>query len=153
MGTYIGRREFIIALGGAAAAWPVAARAQQPIGKIRRLGVLLPGPPESSFGNAMRDRLRELGYTEGRDLILEIRWAEGKVERLTERVNELSEAVNALLKAQGIERRPASPVGKTVKGAMRKATRIAAKTVSSATTLSPVGFSLQKCRISERSLS
>jgi poly(hydroxyalkanoate) granule-associated protein len=55
------------------------------------------------------------------------------VERLTERVNELSEAVNALLKAQGIERRPASPVGKTVKGAMRKATRTAAKTVSSAT--------------------
>ena len=55
------------------------------------------------------------------------------VERLTERVNELSEAVNALLKAQGIERRPPSPVGKTVKGAMRKASRTAAKTVSSAT--------------------
>src|SRR5437773_2945288 len=55
------------------------------------------------------------------------------VERLTERVNELSEAVNALLKAQGIERRPASPVGKTVKGARRKASRTAAKPVSSAT--------------------
>ncbi len=55
------------------------------------------------------------------------------VERLTERVNELSEAVNALLKAQGIERRPASPVGKTVKGATRKASRTAAKPVSSAT--------------------
>ena len=55
------------------------------------------------------------------------------VERLTERVNELSEAVNALLKAQGIERRPPSPVGKTVKGARRKASRTAAKPVSSAT--------------------
>lgn len=55
------------------------------------------------------------------------------VERLTDRVNELSEAVNALLKAQGIERRPASPVGKMVKGAMRNATRTAARTVSSAT--------------------
>ncbi len=52
------------------------------------------------------------------------------VERLSERVNELSEAVNALLKAQGIERkRPASPVRKMVKGAVRTA----AKTVSSAT--------------------
>src|ERR1700693_6302279 len=52
------------------------------------------------------------------------------VERLSERVNELSEAVNALLKAQGIERkRPASPVRKMVKGAVRTATR----TVSSAT--------------------
>jgi poly(hydroxyalkanoate) granule-associated protein len=45
------------------------------------------------------------------------------VERLTERVNELSEAVNALLKARGIERRPASPVGKMAKGARRKASR------------------------------
>jgi poly(hydroxyalkanoate) granule-associated protein len=56
------------------------------------------------------------------------------VKRLTERVDELSEAVNALLKAQGIERRPrASPVKKMVKGAVRGATRTAARTVSTAT--------------------
>jgi poly(hydroxyalkanoate) granule-associated protein len=56
------------------------------------------------------------------------------VKRLTERVDELSEAVNALLKAQGIEHRPrASPVKKMVKGAVRGATRTAARTVSSAT--------------------
>jgi putative ABC transport system substrate-binding protein len=90
MAIHIGRREFIITLGGAAAAWPVAARAQQPIGKIRHLGVLLPGPPDSSFGKAMRDRLRELGYTDGRDLMLEIRWAEGKPERLTQLSAELA---------------------------------------------------------------
>jgi putative tryptophan/tyrosine transport system substrate-binding protein len=71
------RRAFITLLGGAAA-WPIAARAQQPIGKIRHLGVLLPGLPESSLGKAMRDRLRALGYVEGRDTILETRWAEGK---------------------------------------------------------------------------
>jgi ABC-type uncharacterized transport system substrate-binding protein len=65
------------------------ARAQQPIGKIRHLGVLLPGPPESSV-KATRDRLRELGYTEGRDVILEFRWAEGKLERLTELAAELA---------------------------------------------------------------
>ena len=56
------------------------------------------------------------------------------VERLSERVNELSEAVNALLKAQGIRRKPpASPTQKMVKGAVRNATRTAARTVSGAT--------------------
>ena len=56
------------------------------------------------------------------------------VKRLTERVDELSDAVNALLKAQGIERRPrASPVKRMVKGAVRGATRTAARTVSTAT--------------------
>jgi putative tryptophan/tyrosine transport system substrate-binding protein len=84
------RREFIALIGGAAAAWPLAARAQQPIRKIRRLGLLQPGLPESSFGKAMRDRLRALGYLEGRDIILETRWAEGKAERLTELAVELA---------------------------------------------------------------
>jgi poly(hydroxyalkanoate) granule-associated protein len=56
------------------------------------------------------------------------------VEKLSERVNELSEAVNALLKAQGIRRKPpASPTQRMVKGAVRNATRTAAKTVSGAT--------------------
>jgi poly(hydroxyalkanoate) granule-associated protein len=56
------------------------------------------------------------------------------VERLSERVNELSEAVNALLKAQGIRPKPpASPTQRMVKGAVRNATRTAARTVSGAT--------------------
>ncbi|HMF19020.1 MAG TPA: hypothetical protein VKE98_17560, partial [Gemmataceae bacterium] len=80
----IGRRELLAALGGAAAAWPLAARAQQPIGRARHLGLLLPGLPESSLGKATLDRLRELGYSEGRNIILETRWADGKVERLNE---------------------------------------------------------------------
>jgi len=89
MASYIRRRKFLATLGGAAA-WPLATHAQQPIGKIRRLGVLLPGLRESLFGKAMRDRLRELGYTDGRDTILETRWAEGKPERLTELAAELA---------------------------------------------------------------
>ena len=89
MASYIGRRKFLATLGGAVA-WPLAAHAQQPSGKIRRLGVLLPGLPESSFGKAMRDRLRALGYIEGRDTILETRWAEGKNERLTALAAELA---------------------------------------------------------------
>jgi putative tryptophan/tyrosine transport system substrate-binding protein len=89
MAIHIGRREFNITLGGAAAAWPLAVRAQQPIGTIRHVGVLLPGLPESTFGKATRDRLRELGYIEGRNIIFETRWGEGKLERLTEVAAEL----------------------------------------------------------------
>src|SRR6266508_7026962 len=83
------RRDFIKVIAGSTIAWPLSARAQQPIGKIPHLGVLLPGPRESSV-KAMRDRLRELGYTEGRNVILEFRWAEGKLERLTELAAELA---------------------------------------------------------------
>ena len=84
------RRDFITLLGGAAVAWPLAARARQPIKKIRYLGLLLPGPPEASMGKATRDRLRGLGYTEGRDILLEARWADGKMERLDELAVELA---------------------------------------------------------------
>jgi putative tryptophan/tyrosine transport system substrate-binding protein len=83
------RRDFIKVVGSVAA-WPLDARAQQPIGRIPHLGVLLPGLPESYSVQAMRDRLRELGYTEGRNVILEFRWAEGKLERLTELAAELA---------------------------------------------------------------
>ena len=62
---HLERREFLVFLSGAAAAWPLAAAAQQPTLKNRRLGVLLPGPRASSTGSAMRARLGELGYTEG----------------------------------------------------------------------------------------
>jgi putative ABC transport system substrate-binding protein len=84
------RREFITLLGGAAAAWPVVAAAQQPVKKMRTLGLLLPGLPEASMGKVTRDRLRELGYTEGRDILLEPRWADGKMERLDELAVELA---------------------------------------------------------------
>jgi putative ABC transport system substrate-binding protein len=72
------RREFITLLGGAAAAWPVAARAQQPH-RMRRIGVLM-GFPESdsqaqSYIAAFRDRLQKLGWTDGRNLRIDTRWA------------------------------------------------------------------------------
>ena len=86
----IRRRELIAALGGAAVAWPLTARAQPLVKKIRSLGLLLPGLPEASTGKATRDRLRELGYTEGRDILLEARWADGKMERLDELAVELA---------------------------------------------------------------
>ena len=83
------RRTFMALLAGAAA-WPVAARGQQPTGNIRRLGVLQPGAPPEPLVEAMRERLRELGYREGHDIVLEFRWAEGKFERLSQLAAELA---------------------------------------------------------------
>src|SRR6516164_9706919 len=79
------RREFITLLGGAAAAWPLAARAQQ-AGKLATIGCLVPGTP-SSHGQwfaVFVQRLRELGWIEGRTVAVEYRWAEGRSERFTE---------------------------------------------------------------------
>ena len=78
------RREFITLLGGAAA-WPIASSAQQP-GKLPIIGFLVSGTP-SSHGQwvaAFVQRLRELGWIEGRTIAIEVRWAEGRSERLAE---------------------------------------------------------------------
>jgi putative tryptophan/tyrosine transport system substrate-binding protein len=64
------RREFITLLGSVAIAWPLAARAQQA------------GAPPEPLLEAVRDGVRDLGYMEGRDIVLEVRWAEGKQDRL-----------------------------------------------------------------------
>src|SRR5947209_1607173 len=75
------RREFITFVGGAAAAWPLAARAQQPT-KIPRIGYLVTGSLESpetrAAIDAFRQGLRKLGYAEGRNLVIEY---DGKIER------------------------------------------------------------------------
>jgi putative ABC transport system substrate-binding protein len=80
------RREFITLLGGAAAGWSLAASAQtQP--KIPRVGVVLSATPDRL--EAFRQGLRELGYVEGETIVLEVRSAEGRFERLPELVAEL----------------------------------------------------------------
>jgi putative tryptophan/tyrosine transport system substrate-binding protein len=79
------RRAFISLIGGAAAAWPLAARAQQ-AGKLATIGCLVPGTP-SSHGQwfaVFVQRLRELGWIEGRTVAVEYRWAEGRSERFAE---------------------------------------------------------------------
>src|SRR5713101_4202819 len=72
------RREFITLLGGAATAWPLAARAQQP-DRMRRIAILM-GFPEGdregqAFVAAFRDGLRQLGWIEGRNIRIDRRWA------------------------------------------------------------------------------
>jgi ABC-type uncharacterized transport system substrate-binding protein len=82
------RREFI-AFASGAALMPLAARAQTPTGKIYRLGILQPGKPPQPLVEVLRDRLKDLGYREGRNIAYEYRWAEGKNDRLDELAKEL----------------------------------------------------------------
>src|SRR5262245_51579262 len=85
MASHIGRRTFLATLGGAAAAWPLAARAQQ-TGKLPTIGFL--GQSTRSVATewtaAFVQRLRELGRIEGRTITIEYRWGEGREERFAE---------------------------------------------------------------------
>src|SRR5262249_41713852 len=81
----IGRREFITLLGGGAAAGPIPARGQQPA-KLPTIGFLGESTPpaQSERTAAFVQRLRELGWIEGRTVVVEYRWAEGRSERFAE---------------------------------------------------------------------
>jgi putative tryptophan/tyrosine transport system substrate-binding protein len=94
------RREFITLLGGAAA-WPLAARAQQ-AKKVPKIGILSPGPPTPSSGApfVLLQVLRELGYVQGRNLAVELRWAEGHNDRLPELADDLVRAQVDVIFAQ-----------------------------------------------------
>ena len=83
------RREFITVLAGVAVMLPCTALAQKPAAKIWRLGILQPGAPPEPLVDTLRERLNELGYSEGHNIAYEYRWAEGKPQRLTELAKEL----------------------------------------------------------------
>jgi putative ABC transport system substrate-binding protein len=74
------RREFITLFGGAAASWPLAARAQQG-DRVRRIGVLMPGdengPVRSTLVSAFTQALAGLGWSDDRNVRLDLRWAGG----------------------------------------------------------------------------
>jgi putative ABC transport system substrate-binding protein len=82
--SHIERRKFLATLGGAAA-WPLAARAQQP-GRVWRIGVLETTSMTLNAANfqAFRQSLRDLGYTEEQNLTIEYRSAEGRGERFAD---------------------------------------------------------------------
>ena len=95
------RREFISLLGGAAAAWPIAARAQQP--KVPVIGYLSAGSAAASAPNVavFRQSLAEAGYVVGRNAAIEYRFAEGQYDRLPAMAAELVRSEVALIIAGG----------------------------------------------------
>jgi putative ABC transport system substrate-binding protein len=92
----IGRREFISALGGAAATWPLAARAQQQA-KLARVGIIDDAP----IWNHFRQGLHDLGYVEAQTIAFEYRTAEGEPERLAAVATELARVPVDVLAAYG----------------------------------------------------
>jgi len=96
------RREFISLFGGAAA-WPLAARAQQQPTHVPKVGWIFPG---ASAGHptelaGFKEGLRELGYVEGRNIVVEYRFGEGSVERLPEFATELAQINVSVIVAIG----------------------------------------------------
>ena len=89
MASHIGRREFVFTLGGAAAAWPLAAHAQQPTVPV--IGFLGPGSAQSDASRltGFRQGLSEAGLVEGRNFTIEYRWADSRYDRLLALATEL----------------------------------------------------------------
>ena len=84
------RRHFITLVGGMAAAWPLILYAQ-PLGRMARIGFLGSASATSSAKSveALRTGLRDLGHVEGRNIVIEFRWADGRYDRLSDLVAEL----------------------------------------------------------------
>jgi putative ABC transport system substrate-binding protein len=97
------RRDFVAGIAGSAVAWPLAARAQQRSGKLPLIAMLVSGTP-ASHGlriNTFVQRLRQLGWIEGRTVTIEYRWAEGDSARNAEIATELVQVKPSIIVTNG----------------------------------------------------
>jgi putative tryptophan/tyrosine transport system substrate-binding protein len=108
----IRRREFVVALGGAAT-WPLAARAQEP-GRTYRLGGLSAGPRNAPFAVAMFDELRRSGFIEGQNLTIDWREYGSRIESISELAADLVKAQVDVIYASGAGVRAAQRATATI---------------------------------------
>src|SRR5262245_59840696 len=118
MASYIRRRTFLATLGGAVAAWPLAARAQQPE-RVRRIGVLMNMAADDPTGQtrllAFAQALAQAGWTDGRNVRIDIRWGAGDPERIRKYAAELvALAPDVILASGGTTLGPLRQVSRTV---------------------------------------
>jgi ABC-type uncharacterized transport system substrate-binding protein len=106
------RREFIAVLGGSAAVWPLAARAQQP-SALPVVGFLSSRSPDSNAVTAFHQGLKETGHIDGQNVAVEYRWAEGHYDRLPELATEFVGRSVAVIAAVGGEPTPQAAEGAT----------------------------------------
>src|SRR5262245_66521857 len=108
MATYIRRREFVLTLGSAAAAWPLAARAARAaqgerVRRVAFLSIMTQNDPDVQLlRSAFHDRLHELGWLDGRDIRIDYRWAGSDVESLRAHATELGGSSTDLMLADDI---------------------------------------------------
>src|SRR5262245_63042756 len=98
----LNRREFITLLGGAAAAWPLAARAQQPAMPVV---AILSSTSQAVLSDALvafRQGLKETGYVDGQNVAIESYWAEGNFERLSQFATDLAHRRIAVIVTTGV---------------------------------------------------
>src|SRR5262245_20258418 len=91
--TSIRRRSFVTLLGASAAAWPLAARAQQQDGRVRRIGVFMPydenDPVRKNYASAFTQGLADWGWTDGRNVRMDLRSGGGNPDRMRALAQEL----------------------------------------------------------------